>query len=75
MSLLHSARADNRSMAEPLSGLAYAFTVPGRVLWPSVVGLPLSWVARPMPALLPWLLGIAALTGMALCVPRSPWWY
>jgi hypothetical protein len=75
MSLLQSARANKGSMAERLAGLGYAFTVPGRVLWPSILGVPPSWVARPMAGVAPWLMGLAALTGfLALYVSRRVAW-
>ena len=43
--VIATARQNNAGMADPLAGLGYALTVPGRLLWPSAFGVPASWCA------------------------------
>jgi hypothetical protein len=70
-----TARRNNGQMADPLAGLYYALTVPGRLLWPSALGVPASWSATTLP---PWLscgAGILTLASLALLAlwPRARW--
>ncbi len=56
-------------------GLGYALSVPGRLLWPSLIGVPVSLMIRPLPA---WFcvgagaLALAATAALALW-PRARW--
>jgi hypothetical protein len=56
-------------------GLGYALSVPGRVLWPSVIGIPVSWMIVPLPAWFCIGVGVVALGATAsLAVwPRARW--
>ncbi len=73
--LLGIARQDGTHMAYPLAGLGYALSVPGRVLWPSTLGVPASWCANSMPSWLGWGIGIVLLLGLATTTvwPRGVW--
>jgi hypothetical protein len=70
-----TARRYNAQMADPVSGLGLALTVPPRLLVPSAMGLPASWCATTLPAWLSWGAGILALASLvALAVwPRARW--
>jgi hypothetical protein len=70
-----AARRNNHQMADPILGLAYALTIPGRLLLPSVLGLPASWAAAPIPSWLVWGAGVLSMVAMGLLVfwPRAPW--
>ena len=46
-----------------VGGMGYALTVPGRLLWPSLVGVPVSWMIVPMSA---WLCGAAGVLALAV---------
>jgi hypothetical protein len=65
----------NKPSIEPLAGLCYALTVPGRVLWPSIAGVPASWTSSPLPTWLCWTAGAFALGAFALLLvwPRPSW--
>ncbi len=43
------------------AGLLYAFSVPGRLLWPSTFGVPASLLVRAMPAVMVWGAGVLAI--------------
>ncbi|MGO9462970.1 MAG: acyltransferase family protein [Isosphaeraceae bacterium] len=72
---LRSADWWNKPRIELLAGLGYALTVPGRVLWPSIVGAPASWTSSPLPAGVCWAAGALALGAFAIFLlwPRPPW--
>ena len=58
-----------------VGGVGYALTVPGRLLWPSLVGVPASWMIVPMSA---WLCGAAGVLALAVHTalafwPRARW--
>ncbi len=72
---VHSARVQSLPSIDALGGLGYAITVPSRVLLPSTLGVPASWLVKPLP---PWVVLIAgALVLLATLVlaawPRSRW--
>lgn len=73
--LFRTVHSENKGFADPLNGLAYALTVPGRMLWPAIVGIPSSLTARHVPAVLAWVLGALALAALlAACArPRATW--
>ncbi len=56
-----SMRLKYASVFEPMAGLCYALTVPGRLLWPSTGGVPASWLAGPVSGLFAWGTGAVAL--------------
>ena len=66
-----SARVQGLSKLEPWAGLGYALSVPGRLLWPSTLGLPASWLAGPQAPLLVWTAGIFALCATCLLAKRA----
>ena len=73
--VIATARQNNAGMADPLAGLGYALTVPGRLLWPSAFGVPASWCAAALPSWLSWGPGILALlTVAALAVWHGARW-
>jgi hypothetical protein len=58
-----------------VGGVGYALSVPGRLLWPSLVGVPVSWMIVPMSAWLCCAAGVLALAvhaGLAFW-PRARW--
>jgi hypothetical protein len=65
----------NRPGSDVWTGLAYALSVPGRVLCPAALGVPVSWMVTPKPAAFSLGLGIlAALAFLALLFwPRAVW--
>jgi hypothetical protein len=69
------ARLDRRPYIDPRAGLNYAMSVPGRVLLPSLAGLPATWCVNTLPLWLGWLTAVIlliSLTCLALW-PRAPW--
>lgn len=64
-----------RFRLDPVGGLEQALTVPGRILWPSALGIPASWGAAPMSTWLRVGAGALALAGiLALAAwPRARW--
>ena len=63
----------NNGFAAPVSGLGYTLTVPGRILWPAMAGVPTSWMVKHLPTMLPWLLGLpVALLTAALTLAAKP---
>jgi hypothetical protein len=74
-SLLRTAGMHNEGMAEPMTGLGYALTVPGRLLWPAMVGAPPTWTIMSISTGLAWLLGFVALLSMLVLSvkPRAVW--
>jgi hypothetical protein len=70
MSLMRSARTHNHGMAEPLTGLGYALTVPGHILWPSLLGFRPSLLVGLFPTGLRWGLGLAALGALLALIAR-----
>jgi hypothetical protein len=72
---VHSARVQSLPSIDVLGGLGYTVTVPGRVLLPSTLGVPASWLVKPLP---PWVVLVAGalvlLATVALVAwPRSRW--
>ena len=69
------ASVSGRFRLDPVGGLEHALTVPGRILWPSALGVPATWTAAPMSAWLRWGAGALALAGMAALAawPRARW--
>ena len=70
--------ADPRSAlpgVDARGGLFYALTVPGRVLWPSLVGVPVSREIMPQPLWLSVGAGavVLALTAALAFWPKAPW--
>jgi hypothetical protein len=61
-------RANNAQMADPLAGAGYAFTVPGRLLVPSALGVPAHWCVTALPAWLGWGTGTLVLMSLATLV-------
>ncbi|WP_206108233.1 hypothetical protein [Paludisphaera soli] len=64
-----------RYRLDPVGGLEHALTVPGRILWPSALGVPASWTAAPMSTWLRVGAGALALAGVAALAawPRARW--
>ncbi len=64
-----------RFRLDPVGGLEHALTVPGRILWPSALGVPATWTAAPMSIWLRGGAGALALAGiLALAAwPRARW--
>ncbi len=58
-----------------VGGMGYAFSVPGRLLWPSLLGVPVSSLIDPLPAWLCIGAGAMALTATAALAlwPRALW--
>jgi hypothetical protein len=56
-------------------GLAYALSVPGRILWPSLLGFPVSSMINPLPSWLCMGAGVVALAATAVLAfwPRASW--
>jgi len=65
----------SKARIEPVAGLTYTLTVPGRLLWPSIVGMSASSMSRPLPAWFCWAAGALALGAVAFLVlcPRPAW--
>ena len=68
---VNSARVQNVSTIEPIAGLGYALAVPGRMLWPSTLGVPATWLATVPGPLAVWGAGIAALSATLWLVSRQ----
>jgi hypothetical protein len=70
-----NARQHNAQMAAPLEGLAYAFTVPARVLLPSAIGLPAHSWATALPSWTHWISSTAVFICLVtiLVVRRASW--
>jgi hypothetical protein len=60
---------------EPLAGLGYAFSVPGRLLLPSTLGIPASVLVRPLPAPVAWMAGalVFMVLGALVAWPKAAW--
>jgi hypothetical protein len=73
--LFRAASTQAGGLVEPITGLGYAFTVPGHILWPSMAGVPARWMVLNLSAGLAWLLGALALAALlTLAVkPRANW--
>ncbi len=56
---------------DPVRGLEYAVTVPGRILWPSVLGVPATLTAAPMPIWLSAGAGALALAGFVVLAAKA----
>jgi hypothetical protein len=73
--LFQAAPRQAAGFAEPITGLGYAITVPGRILWPAMAGVPASWMVEHLPAGLAWLLGALALAAiLTLAINRRAKW-
>jgi hypothetical protein len=73
--VLSTARKCNEGIAEPLTGLGYALNVPGRLLWPAMLGVPPTWTTKTVFTGLAWLLGLLALLILSglIVKPRATW--
>jgi hypothetical protein len=73
--LFRAAPKQSPGLAEPITGLGYAFTVPGRVLWPAMAGVPARWMVVNLSTGLAWLLGALALAALLILAakPRASW--
>jgi hypothetical protein len=63
--LITAARASYLDKLNLPLGLGFAFSVPGRVLWPVALGVPVSWSVSSKPAWYSWGAGALALAVMA----------
>ena len=69
------ARMQNVSTIEPVAGLSYALSVPGRMLWPSTLGVPATWLATVPGPVAVWGAGIVALLAtLWLAIRRRSKW-
>ena len=71
----NSARVQNLSTIEPIAGLGYALAVPGRMLWPSTLGVPATWLATVSGPVAVWGAGIGAFSATLWLATwrRAPW--
>ncbi len=73
--LIRAARVQNLDKLDLPLGLSYAFSVPGRLLWPVAFGVPIQWAGGAQPGWYTWGAGSLALLGVAALAawPRARW--
>ncbi|MGC8638473.1 MAG: hypothetical protein ACP5XB_01185, partial [Isosphaeraceae bacterium] len=69
------ARLAGRGSIDPWAGIVYALSVPGRVLLPSLTGMPATWCVNMLPPSLSWSIAILLLVGLTSLAawPLAPW--
>jgi len=73
--VLSTIQQNNGQMADPLAGIKYALTVPGRLLIPSSIGVPAYWCASALSPWFVWVAGILVLGSLlTLALWRKPKW-